>query len=526
MNMNRSSGILLHPTSLPGTPGIGTIGKEARRFIDWLHEANQSLWQILPISPTGYGDSPYQSFSTYAGNPLLIDLDMLAQDGWLDAQQIIPPPYITISSRVDFGSVVWWKIPLLKTAARQFLQRAKPDTRTAYEAFKNDSASWLDNYAVFMSIKEVYDAKASEEGIKGAMWSSYWPKDLASCNPQSVSTWHAAHTAECEVQKVIQYFFFSQWHALKEYAGNEGVSIIGDVPIFVASDSADVWANQHLFQLSPDGKPLAAAGVPPDYFSATGQLWGNPLYNWEAMKKEGYKWWLNRIKAMLNIVDYVRIDHFRGFESYWSVPADEKTAIHGKWIPGPSHDLFNVIKKELGDIPIIAEDLGLITDAVKKLRDDFELPGMKILQFAFDAKETGKSGCTNNFLPHTYNKNCVVYTGTHDNETMQGWLKNASKEESELIGSYAGFEISDIEKAVLDGRMCRSLIRLAFSSVADFAVIPMQDIFALDNDARMNLPSTTGGINWQWRMSFDQYNTDAASWLKKMSMLYGRNLCE
>lgn len=524
MNMNRSSGILLHPTSLPGTPGIGTIGKEAYRFIDWLHESNQSLWQILPVTPTGYGDSPYQSFSTYAGNPLIIDLDILAQDGWLDASQIIPPSYITISSRVDFGSVVVWKIPLLKTAARQFLQRSKPDSRTAYEAFKNNNASWLDNYAVFMSIKEVYDKKAAEEGTWGAMWSNYWPKELASHNPETVSKWHAEHVTECEVHKVIQYFFFSQWNALKEYAKNEGISIIGDVPIFVASDSADVWANQHLFQLAPDGKPLSVAGVPPDYFSATGQLWGNPLYDWEAHKEEGYKWWINRIKAMLSLVDYVRIDHFRGFESYWSVPAGEKTAIKGTWRAGPAHGLFNIIKQKLGDIPIIAEDLGFITDSVRKLRDDFELPGMKILQFAFDAKEAGEVGCTNAFLPHNYHNNCVVYTGTHDNATMQGWLKSATNEELELIGSYTGFESSEIPQAVQNGRLCKSLIQLAFSSVAKFAVIPMQDLYALDNEARMNMPSTTGGINWQWRMSFDHYNTDTSSWLKKISLLYGRNL--
>ncbi len=524
MIMNRSSGILLHPTSLPGSPGIGTMGDQARRFIDWLHEGHQSLWQILPISPTGYGDSPYQSFSTYAGNPLIIDLDMLARDGWLDAPQIIPPPYITTGSKVDFGSVVWWKIPILKTAARQFLQRATPDTRTAYEAFKNDSASWLDNYAVFMSIKEFFDAKAQEEKIWGAMWSNYWPKDLASHDPKAVSRWHAEHVTECEVHKVIQFFFFTQWHSLKEYARNEGISIIGDVPIFVAADSADVWANQHLFQLSPDGKPLAVAGVPPDYFSTTGQLWGNPLYNWEAMKKENYSWWIHRIRSLLSLVDYVRIDHFRGFESYWSVPYGEETAIHGKWIPGPAHDLFTVIKKELGDIPIIAEDLGLITDSVKKLRDDFELPGMKILQFAFDAKEAGKGGCTNPFLPHMYDKNCVVYTGTHDNATMQGWLESAKEEEIKLIGEYAGFDDTDISLAVKDGRMCRELIRIAYSSVANFAVIPMQDLFALDNEARMNVPSTTGGINWQWRMSIDMYKTNAASWLKSISILYGRNI--
>ena len=500
MNMNRASGILLHPTSLPGTAGIGTIGVHARAFVDWLVEANQTLWQILPISPTGYGDSPYQSFSTYAGNPLIIDLDMLHEEGWLDASQLIPPSGINVSTRIDFGRVVEWKIPLLKVAAEQFLERVPYKTRVKYEAFKNDNASWLDGYAIFMSIKEVYDAKAKKENIWGAMWSNYWPKDLATCDPKTISTWHENHVIECEVHKVIQFFFFTQWHDLKKYANSKGVSIIGDVPIFVAADSADVWANQHLFQLSSDGNLLAVAGVPPDYFSTTGQLWGNPLYNWEAMKKEGYNWWLNRIKALLKLVDYVRIDHFRGFEAYWSVPAGEKTAINGKWIPGPGHDLFRVIKKELGDIPIIAEDLGLITEEVKKLRDDFELPGMKILQFAFDINEAGKGGFTNIFLPHTYDKNCIVYTGSHDNATMQGWLNAASEEEIGLIGEYLGMETSETEEARKDGTMCAALIRLAFSSVAKFAVIPMQDLFALGDEARMNVPSTMGGINWQWRM--------------------------
>lgn len=526
MNMNRASGILLHPTSLPGTAGIGTIGVHARAFVDWLVEANQTLWQILPLSPTGYGDSPYQSFSTYAGNPLIIDIDILINNGWLDEAEAIPPSEIKASSNVDFGKVISWKIPLLKYAATQFLNHAKADDRVSYEAFKNDHASWLDNYAIFMSIKEVYDEKAKKENIWGAMWSNYWPKDLATCDPKTISTWHESHVIECEVHKVIQFFFFTQWHDLKKYANSKGVSIIGDVPIFVAADSADVWANQELFQLTDQGNPLAVAGVPPDYFSTTGQLWGNPLYNWEVMEKKGYAWWLNRIKALLALVDFVRIDHFRGFEAYWSVPAGETTAEHGKWIPGPGHDLFRVIKKELGDIPIIAEDLGLITEEVKKLRDDFELPGMKILQFAFDTNESGKGGFTNNFLPHTYDKNCVVYTGSHDNATMQGWLNSASSEETLLIGKYLGYTEKYIETKAKNGSMCMDLVRLAFSSVANFAVIPMQDIFALDNQARMNMPSTIGGINWQWRMDESHFDAEKASWLKEISMLYGRNIRE
>lgn len=517
----RSSGILLHPTSLPETPGIGTIGKQAYKFVDWLASANQTLWQILPIGPTGYGDSPYASFSTFAGNPLMIDLDMIKEKGWISQEQITPPDYIKNSGYVDFGSVVWWKIPVLKTAASQFLDSCTKEDRDLYEAFKNDNASWLDNYAIFMSIKEYYDAKAQEEDRFGAMWSNYWPKELATHQPKAVSDWHASHVKETEVHKVIQFFFFSQWKKLKEYANSKGISIIGDIPIFVASDSADVWANQNLFQLDKDGKSTAVAGVPPDYFSATGQLWGNPLYNWDEMKKTGYKWWIDRIKAMTSVVDFVRIDHFRGFEAYWSVPAGEETAINGKWIPGPDHDLFNKIKEELGDIPIIAEDLGVITDGVAALRDDFELPGMKVLQFAFDVNEEKAGALTNAFLPHEYGSNFVVYTGTHDNETMQGWLNSAKPEERDLIRKYLGACTPGV--TITDEQLCPALIRAAFASVAKYAVIPMQDIFAIGSEGRMNVPSTTGGINWQWRMTPEMFSAEKALWLKEMSVLYGRN---
>ena len=522
MGIERKSGILLHPTSLPETPGIGTIGKQAYKFVDWLVSAQQSIWQILPYGPTGYGDSPYASFSTFAGNPLLIDIDMLVEKGFLTKEQANPPEWIKSEGYVDFGSVVWWKIPLLKLAAEQFLDSKDNPDRVAYEAFKNDESSWLDNYSIFMSIKEYYDAKAKEEDKFGAMWSNYWPRELAIHDAKAVSDWHSSHTRETEIHKVIQYFFFTQWHALKKYANEKGVKIVGDIPIFVASDSADVWANQHLFQLDENGRSTAVAGVPPDYFSATGQLWGNPLYNWDAMEKENYAWWIWRIKAMLSQVDYVRIDHFRGFEAYWSVPAGEETAINGKWIPGPDHKLFDAIKKELGDIPIIAEDLGLITEGVAKLRDDFALPGMKVLEFAFDANEAGSSGFTNDFLPHMYNTNCVVYTGTHDNDTMQGWLDKASDAEKDIIRRYLSGGIK--ENIPSDNKFCECLVKEAIASVAKFAVIPMQDIFAIGDEGRMNIPSTTGGHNWQWRMTPEMFSTEKAAWLKEMSVLYGRNL--
>jgi len=513
MDLKRSSGILLHPSSLPGTPGIGTIGKEARRFVDWLSSAGQSLWQILPLGPTGYGDSPYAAFSTFAGNPLLIDLETLVDSGILSDDDIRAPEYIKQEGPVDYGSVVWWKIPVLRKAAANFLAKGGSDEFTA---FKKDHANWLDNYALFMDIKEFYDAKAREENLHGKLWNNYWPADLATYRKNAIEKWKAEHQDGIENQKAIQFFFFSQWLTLKKYANSQGISIIGDIPIFVASDSADVWANQKLFQLNSDGTPKIVAGVPPDYFSATGQLWGNPLYDWHEMKKDGYAWWKARIESMLDLVDYIRVDHFRGFEAYWAIPAGEPTAIHGKWVKGPDHDFFTALKKELGNLPILAEDLGLITEEVKKLRDDFNLPGMKVLQFAFDANEAGKQGFTNPFLPHMYSPNSLVYTGTHDNDTMQGWIDHASPAEITIIRDYLGGKVKDAD-------MVHELLRLALMSVAVFAVFPIQDVYAIGSEARMNTPSTLGN-NWSWRMGARLLDEEKAAWLKKYSRLYARNL--
>lgn len=513
MISKRSSGILLHPTSLPNSPGIGTIGKNAFLFIDWLHQAGQTLWQVLPLGPTGYGDSPYASFSTFAGNPLLIDLDILVEEGWVTKDDIVPAPYITADTSIDFGSVVWWKTPILKKAAANFLNRG---ASVEYKQFLQDKNKWLHNYAVFMSIKEYYDRKAQEEKLFGKLWNNYWPKELATCQKDAIQKWESGHIIEIELHKAIQFFFFSQWSKLKKYANSKGISIIGDIPIFVASDSADVWANQNLFQLDADGKPNLVAGVPPDYFSATGQLWGNPLYDWDALKKDNYAWWIDRIEAMLSLVDYIRVDHFRGFEAYWAIPAQDKTAENGTWIKGPDHDLFDCIKKDLGEIPILAEDLGLITDEVKKLRDDFDLPGMKVLQFAFDINEAGRDGFTNAFLPHMYNQNSIVYTGTHDNDTMQGWLDHATKPEIDMITDYLG---GDIPK----NKLTQELIRVALFSPAVFAIFPLQDLYSLGSDARMNTPSTLGN-NWAWRMGVEHLNPQKAAWLKKTSQMYARNL--
>jgi len=513
MALTRSSGILLHPTSLPGTPGIGTIGKQAFRFVDWLVDAGQTLWQILPLGPTGYGDSPYAAFSTFAGNPLLIDLDLLREQGYLTQDDITTPDYIKLNGPVDYGSVVWWKTPILKKAAANYL------TKGDIAEFMDFSAThdhWLDNYALFMNIKEFYDRKAQDEQLFGKLWNNYWPRELATYQQDAIDAWKRENATGIEIQKVIQFFFYTQWHSLKKYANRLGLSIIGDIPIFVAADSSDVWANQHLFQLNDDGTPKAVAGVPPDYFSATGQLWGNPLYDWDAMRQNGYAWWNARIRATLDLVDYIRVDHFRGFEAYWSIPAGETTAVHGKWIKGPDHDFFDNIKASLGDLPILAEDLGLITPEVEKLRDDFGLPGMKVLQFAFDANEAGKEGFTNAFLPHMYHGNCLVYTGTHDNDTMQGWIDSASPIEISMIDRYLG-------GTVPKERFCQELIRLSLMSVAVFAVFPLQDVFSLGSEARMNTPSTLGN-NWSWRMGEEHFNREKADWLRITSHLYARNL--
>ena len=560
---NRTSGILLHPTSLPETPGIGTIGKQAYKFVDWLEKAGQSLWQILPIGPTGYGDSPYASFSTFAGNPLIIDLEMLKENGCLSEQEMAQPEWINNSGYIDYGAVVYWKIPVLKTAARNFLAKtalctgessarelcAGGDSQSKmqlcvgsdsqskmqlcaggsnfcaeFNSFCRENAFWLDDYALFMSIKDEYDAKAKKENRFGAMWANYWPKNLATRKLDALEKWASEHKAEIEAHKAIQFFFFSQWSALKKYANEKGIKIIGDIPIFVAYDSSDVWANQALFQLDKTCKPKVVAGVPPDYFSATGQLWGNPLYDWTKMKKDGYAWWLSRIRSMLSLVDYVRIDHFRGFEAYWAIPFGEETAINGKWVKGPDHALFNAIKKELGEIPIIAEDLGLITDEVRALREDFSLPGMKVLQFAFSVGEEKNGKLVNAFLPHEYNSNFVVYTGTHDNETMKGYLDNASEEEISLIKKYLS---GGNEQSVKDDDLCPLLVKEAFASIAKMAVVPVQDVYAVGSNGRMNTPSTSCGRNWQWRMDETMLEGDKADekakWLKTLSTLYDRN---
>lgn len=542
MLFERSAGILLHPTSLANNEGIGTLGKSAYTFIDWLSSAHIRIWQVLPLGPTGYGDSPYAAFSSFAGNPLLIDLEMLAAAGLLSEEAITLPDYLCAKGAVDFGSVVYWKLPLLKKAAARFLSSAyrkthnEPDSNfAAYKAFCK-AHPHLNEYALFMSIKEVYDKKAQEEQLSGKLWNNYWPKDLAKCEPAAIKRWKTGHKTEIEIQKVMQFFFFSQWNKLKAYAHQNNISIIGDIPIFVAPDSADVWANQSLFQLDSQGIPLVVAGVPPDYFSAQGQLWGNPLYDWDKMKASKYRWWLDRIDSCLELVDYIRIDHFRGFEAYWAIPFGSKTAEHGTWQPCPGMDFFKAVKKHLvrkdkryeKELPIIAEDLGVITQEVEQLRDAFYLPGMKVLQFAFSAAEVREKGFTNAFLPHTYHKHSVVYTGTHDNTTLRAWIESLSKEDLAVLLLYLNGESPSpafLDNFVVDStheeadsvkaQLCKQLIKQALFSVAALAIIPFQDIHALGKEARMNIPSTLGN-NWTWRMNTNMLGAQAAAWLKDL----------
>ena len=505
--MSRAAGILLSISSLPGEYGIGCFSKSAYDFVDWLKEAGQTYWQILPLGPTSYGDSPYQSFSTFAGNPYYISLEALINEGVLTKEECDAADLGNKPNDISYHKLYDHRYPLLRLAYERSQISENPD----YIKFVNENDWWLSDYALFMAVKDRFEGKP---------WTD-WAEDIRLRYPNAMDYYRRELYFDIEFQKYLQFKFFEQWYQLKAYANSKGIQIIGDIPIYVAMDSADAWAHPELFQLDEKNVPIAVAGCPPDGFSATGQLWGNPLYNWDEMKKTGYKWWIDRIRAMTSVVDFVRIDHFRGFEAYWSVPAGEETAINGKWIPGPDHDLFNKIKEELGDIPIIAEDLGVITDGVAALRDDFELPGMKVLQFAFDVNEEKAGALTNAFLPHEYGSNFVVYTGTHDNETMQGWLNSAKPEERDLIRKYLGACTPGV--TITDEQLCPALIRAAFASVAKYAVIPMQDIFAIGSEGRMNVPSTTGGINWQWRMTPEMFSAEKALWLKEMSVLYGRN---
>lgn len=496
MAFKRASGVLLHPTSLPGPDGIGDLGPEAYRWVDFLVEAHCHLWQILPLGPTGYGDSPYQCFSAFAGNPYLISPTLLMDADLLTRADFNDRPNFP-ANKVDFGPVITWKLTLLDRAFRHFKSGGSAELKKAYAAFCQQNGEWLEDFALFMTIKE------SQNGVS---WDN-WPAELRGRDKKALGAFLEKDPDNVEKHKFRQFLFFSQWTNLRQYANSKEIQIIGDIPIFVAYDSADAWSHPELFYLDDAGKPTVVAGVPPDYFSPTGQLWGNPLYRWDAHQKENYAWWVKRFKSVLKVVDIVRLDHFRGFAGYWEIPAGMPTAEIGKWVKGPGQAFMDAIRTQLGELPIIAEDLGEITPDVVKLRDDNGFPGMKIFQFSFSATPADP------FLPHNYPKNCVAYTGTHDNDTSIGWYASAPEKERDFCRRYLARSGEDI---------AWDLIRGVWGSVAMFSICPLQDLLSLDTQARMNYPGKPAG-NWGWRFVPEQITPGLVERLKEMNFLYSRD---
>jgi len=492
----RKSGVLLPVSSLPSPYGIGGFSKEAYAFVDFLEAAGQKLWQILPLGPTGYGDSPYQSFSTFAGNPYYIDLDRLVEAGFLTEKECHSGESGENEQYVDYEKLYASRFPLLKKAFLKAFAAGVPES-LEYLDFVEKNTDWLDDYALYMAVKNAFG---------GVSWIE-WDEDIRLRKPESMEKYRRKLAQEIAYYKYLQYLFALQWMELKHYANEKNIEIIGDIPIYVAFDSADTWAHPELFQLAGDRYPTAVAGCPPDDFSRTGQLWGNPLYNWEYHKETGYQWWLVRMTYCFVWYDIVRIDHFRGFDAYWSVPYGNPTAERGSWEKGPGYDLFKVMKAGLGNKKLIAEDLGFLTPSVLKLVKKTGYPGMKILQFAFDAREE------NDYLPHNYQPNCIVYTGTHDNDTTRGWFDSLSAKDQRFARKYL-----NIKKST---GIHWELIRAALASVADTAVIPMQDYLGLGPEARINTPSTLGG-NWEWRLVKGALTEELAEKIKDMTKLYGR----
>ena len=495
MRFPRASGILLHPTSLPGPHGSGDLGPEAYHFVDWLVGAGQKLWQVLPLAGIGPGNSPYMSNSAFAGNVLLIDLADLHAQGWLDAADLQPAPGLT-DAQVDFSAVHPFRMQRLAKAAARFAQSGSAEQQADFARFLADHRSWIDDYALFMALCE------------SCGWKDWcdWEDGLAHRHPAALAAARVQHASRIAFWQFCQRRFFRQWAALKAYANGKGVQIVGDTPIFIAYLSAEVWANPQLFELDEQGRATVVAGVPPDYFSATGQRWGNPLYRWSEHAKDGYAWWVERVRRTFELVDRVRIDHFRGFAAHWEVPASEATAVKGQWLPGPGAALFEAIAQALGPVPIIAEDLGVITPDVHALRKQFAFPGMRILQFAFAGDASDR------FLPHNHEPDTVVYTGTHDNDTTVGWWATATDAERHLARAYLATDGHD---------MPWTLIRAAMASVADTAVHPMQDVLALPSDCRMNYPGQESGW-WRWRFQWGQVQPWHGGRLLELSQLYGR----
>ena len=495
MPVERYAGILLHPTSFPGPYGIGDIGPEAYRWVDFLKSSGTRYWQILPLGPTGYGDSPYQCFSAFAGNPFLISPEILLDEGLLEVKDLRGKPKFPKGS-IDFGPTIIWKNQILKKAFDYFIKAKSEKINQEFQAFLEAEKSWLGDYALFMAIKESQN---------GAPWID-WEVNLKKRSVRTLKAFQAKHAQDIIRHEFNQFLFFKQWYELRAYTNSKGIQIIGDMPFVIALDSADAWTHPELFLMDAALKPTMVAGVPPDYFSVTGQLWGNPLYKWPVHQKQHFSWWLDRLSAVLKLVDLVRLDHFRGFAAAWHVPFGNETAIQGKWIPGPAKELFTAFKKEFGVLPIIAEDLGVITDDVKALRDGFGLPGMKILQFGF----TGDPD--DDFLPHNYPVNCFAYTGSHDNNTAQGWYDQATASEQTWCRKYLNAP---------KGPIAWPMMRALWASVAMNAVAPMQDLLGLGADARMNLPGSQSG-NWSWRMATADLNTNLANKLKDLNFTYAR----
>ncbi len=506
MNFPRASGILLHPTSLPSKFGIGDLGDEAFRFVDFLADAKQTYWQVLPLGPTGYGDSPYQCFSAFAGNTNLISPQKIVEDGFLTKKEISEKPEFP-AGRVDFGKVYEWKNRILGVAYERFRLTTSVDLRGKFETFSQEQAAWLDDYALFRAVKKSQNQ---------ASWQN-WDALLKLRAETALAQARENLREEIQAQKFQQWLFFRQWNELKNYCHSKAIKIVGDVPIFVALDSADVWCHPSQFKLNADGSPKVVAGVPPDYFSKTGQLWGNPIYDWEQMRKDDFRWWIERVRAILKTVDVVRVDHFRGFAASWEVPGGETTAQNGRWVNVPGKELFDMLKNTLGDLPFWAEDLGVITPDVEELRDGFGFPGMRILQFAF-------GGDTDNHdLPHNYIKNCVAYTGTHDNDTTLGWFNSeagsSSTRDAKQIKREREFCLNYLKS---DGAEIHwDFIQAVWESVANTAITPMQDLLGLGNEARMNLPASSSG-NWYWQCKEGDFSDETRERLRGLTEIYGR----
>ena len=491
--MDRNSGILLHISSLPSPYGIGTLGREAYRFASFLQAAGQKYWQLLPLGPTSYGDSPYQSFSTFAGNPYFIDLDLLAEDGLLDKDQLERVDWGTNPRRVDYGRIYESRFAVLKAAFR----RGFPRDREAVEAFQEKNP-WLPNYALYMAVKKHFDMRS---------WLEWPDEDIRLRKPEALEKYRRDLREDVDFFTYLQYLFFRQWDVLRDYIHSLGIKVIGDLPIYVAMDSADVWAEPEFFQLGEGNVPTEVSGVPPDYFTADGQLWGNPLYDYDRMKQDGYGWWIRRVEGAGRLFDVIRIDHFRGLESYWAVPYGETTAKNGYWRKGPGMDLVGVLTSWFPTLKIIAEDLGFLTPEVKKLLEDSGLPGMKVLEFAFDIREPS------NYLPHTYDRNCVCYVGTHDNETVMQWRACADRSDVSMARKYLG--LNDAEG------FNWGMIRGGMSSIADTFVVQMQDCLGLGAEGRMNTPGKPDG-NWQWRLLPGEATPSLAKKLREYAKIYGR----